>query len=75
MPAGIIQGHQFFKTIGDALEFINKEKRLEKDVFQLYELSPVLIERVHAGSHIVKRDIPTEIEEPVFKWIQKQQSE
>lgn len=57
------------------MRYINKHGGHVDDAFELYDMIPIQITRVQAGTRRVTRNVPTDVEEPVFEWVQKEQAE
>lgn len=70
-----VPAYRFFPSVQGALEWLVSENMAEEDIYGVYQLHPVKIERVQAGTRRVTRNVVTikEVEEPVFDWIRPQQ--
>ena len=63
--------YKYTKTLEDALEWLKAEGKTEKDIYGVYELKTMQLSRIRAGTHKVTRNVPTKVEEPDFKWVQR----
>lgn len=66
-----VPAFKFFQTVQDALAWLGSENKSEQDIYGVYTLTPYETARVHAGTRRVTRNVPTDVEEPVFEWVQQ----
>lgn len=63
--------YKFFQNVQDALAWLVSENKSEQDIYGVYTLTPYQTARVQTGTRLVTRNVPTEVEEPVFEWVQR----
>ena len=64
-------GHHFFESVDAALRWMTAEKRTEKNIIGLFKLTPLNITRKVAGTQKVVRNVPTEVDENMYEWIEE----
>jgi hypothetical protein len=63
-----VPAYKCFSSVETAVCWITSENKSESDIYGVYELKPIQLERVQTGTQRVTRNVPTEVEEPVFEW-------